>query len=368
MEMARERGSVMQRLFVVAIALALLGGCQEGPPASLRPKLAEGPMLPWIDVHAHVIIRGQVQRDSDAVASANSALGDHGLAGMLLMSPPQPTQGRSLSDLVAAARSRPAAIGFLGGGDTLNPMIQAAAREAEISPDTRQRFVDEARRIVASGAVGFGEMTAHHLSIRPGHPYESVPADHPLFRALAAIAGETGLPIDLHLDLVASAMRLPEGFSALSNPSWLEENLSAFERLLAHDRRATIVWAHAGSDQLGHWTPELSRQLLARHANLFMSLRLGPGRVPANHPLLPDGSAITPRWLALFQDYPDRFVIGADQFFSVSERGSPAEAFTLMAPLVRARTQAFLRALPPEIARKIGLENARRLYGVKFAE
>jgi len=349
------------RFTALACSLVFVASCQDPGPSRLRPTLDAGAMRPWIDVHAHLIVRGQVHRDADAVARAYATLGDNGLAGMLLMSPPLPVPGRSLPDLIAAERGRPGKIGFLGGGDTLNPMIQAASREERPAPDIRERFVIEARRIAASGAVGFGEITAHHLSLRPGHPYESVPADHPLFLALADVAAETGLPIDLHLDLVARPMRLPEAISTATNPVELRENLAAFERLLAHDRRARFVWAHAGSDQLGHWTPEISRRLLGDHPNLHMSLRLMPGRFPANHPLQPGGT-IAPPWLEVFEAYPDRFVIGADQFFIANEPGSPADAFARLAPIARERTQAFLRALSPQLARQIGVDNARRLY------
>ena len=345
---------------IVALAILLVGCGETGTALPPAPR-TEGTDRPRIDVHAHAIVRGQANRDAEAVSRAFAALGDHGLRAMLLMPPPQPTVGRALPELVAAARSRPREIGFLAGGDTLNPMIHASRADASAGTELREDFAAEARRLLSLGAKGFGEITAHHVSIRPGHPYESVPADHPLLLLLADIAAEARVPIEFHFDVVTLRLPRPDGLQP-TNPSTFEPNLAAFERLLAHNRNARIVWAHAGSDVLGHWTPELAGRMLGDHPNLAMSLRLAPGRAPENHTLLPGNAGITPRWLEVFEKHPDRFVIGADQFFAAGEQGSPAEAFARLAPMVRQRTQAFLRALPPDLARNFGVENAVRLY------
>ena len=37
-----------------------------------------------------------------------------------------------------------------------------------------------ADEVIDAGAVGFGEMASLHISAADGHPYEFVPADHPL--------------------------------------------------------------------------------------------------------------------------------------------------------------------------------------------
>lgn len=93
--------------------------------------------------------------------------------------------------------------------------------------------------------------------------------------------------IDLHFDVVVEDIRAPEWLASPPNPASFRANLPGFERLLAHNRGARIVWAHAGSDMLGGWTVDLSRRLLAAHPNLFMSIRMAPGHAPANHPLTP---------------------------------------------------------------------------------
>jgi len=156
-------------------------------------------------------------------------------------------------------------------------------------------------------------------------------------------------------------MKAP-GWLTPPNPASFQANLAAFERLLAHNRNARIVWAHAGSDMLGQWTVSLSRMLVAKHPNLFMSLRMVPGRAPQNHPLTPNDQ-IKPEWRQLLNDFPDRFVIGGDQFFvSPGQRGGHAVTVSQRSGVMRQRINMFLAALPESLARKIGYENAIRIY------
>jgi uncharacterized protein (TIGR03067 family) len=330
------------------------------PSSRSGPELG-GDVSRWIDVHTHLIgDRGDYR---GAVAAALAAMDDAGIEKIVVMPPPHVSGGRTW-DLeaflpVLAPRAR---FAFLGGGGTLNPMIQDTKPEA-VDEAVRRRFEARAEEIMKHGAAGFGEITAHHLSHMSGHPYESVDADHPLLRLLADVAARHGAVIDFHFDVVAEDMNAPAWLASPPNPPTLRANLPAFERLLAHNRRARIVWAHAGSDMLGWWTADLSRRLLSKHANLFMSLRLAPGRAPQNSAYTRDG-VVRPEWLALFRDFPDRFVLGGDQFFvSPTMRGEgPGVTFSQRAPLMRQRSRAFLAALPPDLARRIGADNAIRLY------
>jgi hypothetical protein len=171
---------------------------------------------------------------------------------------------------------------------------------------------------------------------------------------------------------IGSAVRIAKNFGIelvrLVQPAifdaWRIEGIAhstadVIERITIHDTLAAAI-----ADC--HWTVALSRRLLGKHPNLYMSLRLTPGRAPQNHPLTPFRE-IKPEWLSLLQDFPDRFVIGGDQFIaSPAIRGrGPGMAFAQMSPIVRERTRAFLNALPPDLARKIGYENAVRLYKLK---
>jgi hypothetical protein len=345
---------------VRAWALAALIACGQA--------VAQIPAL--IDVHAHLVGRGgNVEDYPGAVRAAVSAMNDSGIRVAVIMPPPQTPDIRQQYDFaqfLPALREHPGRFAFLGGGGSLN-VILARTGDAAPSAAMLADFERRAEAIIAAGAAGFGEIAAHHLSLTTGHPYQWTSPDHLLFLKLAEVAGRHEAVIELHLDLVPADMETPHLRSG-ANPQRLRANLAAFERLLAHDRRARIVWAHAGSDPLGFRTPQLSRELMARHANLYMSLRF-PARMPRGAPGEPqhaiDGDLrASSAWVALVSEFPDRFMLGGDQFFpSPALRGSgPGMEFAQLAPRQREMTRAFLAALPPGVARRVAVENARRLY------
>jgi predicted TIM-barrel fold metal-dependent hydrolase len=285
-----------------------------------------------------------------------------GIVVSVLLPPPQsPEQVRGYDyNLFRTSLAKyPGRFSWLGGGRILNQMIQAHARRSPVN-SVLEEFERRATEIIERGAAGFGEITAHHYSYRHDHPYESVPADSPLLLLLADIAARHDAVIDFHFDPVVRPTRLPAWMPSPPNPPSVESNIRAFERLVAHNARAKFVWAHMGSDPLGHWTPELSRELLEKYPNLNMSIRLG--KLPSQS--FDPGWSIDKEWLRLFNDYPDRFVIGGDQFIVSTgfKGGGPGIAFSEHAQATRERTRDFLLKLPPHLRHKFAVENAVRLY------
>jgi predicted TIM-barrel fold metal-dependent hydrolase len=141
----------------------------------------------------------------------------------------------------------------------------------------------------------------------------------------------------------------------LPNPPQLHANIAAFERLLAHNPRAKIVWAHQGWDNTGYRTPELSRRLLQAHPNLYLELKIDPLGPGLNSPLSGGATGVLkPEWRRLFEAFPDRFVIGSDQHFPMPDNGPQ-------------RWQAIVtlfNQLSPDLRRSIGTENATRIFNL----
>ena len=80
--------------------------------------------------------------------------------------------------------------------------------------------------------------------------------------------------------------------------------------------------------------------------------------------MLPPRGPVNGDWLSLLADYPERFVLGSDSFV-VADRFSGPQAPRIFAQRTAAQRQGIRRLLdllPPELARKIGHENAQRLY------
>jgi len=335
---------------------------------------------PWIDTHIHLLPGPPERADYAAtIGVALSAMNESGIRAAVVMPPPF-VKGMAVHDwrdFAALLRQYPGRFAFLGGGGTLNVMLHDPANA---KPDTAQfaEFERIAMAILAAGASGFGEIAVHHLSYMQGHPYEWVAPDHPFLLLLADLAAQHRVVLDLHLDLVISEMAPPPRFKG-ENPVNLRENAAAFERLLAHNREARIIWAHAGSHPLPSLVPALARDLLARHPNLYMSLRMPVGSFPKP---TGDGAAKAPpnfvvgadwvvnlEWLRLLQEFPDRFVIGNDQFIANPALSGPGPGlrFAQWAASSRELTQGLLKQLPADLSRRIGTENAVRLYRLEVA-
>jgi predicted TIM-barrel fold metal-dependent hydrolase len=319
-----------------------------GPQQTAGEKAAppDKALTPYVEAHTHF----EAKDPEGSVRAAVAAIERQNAAMVLLQMPPDTFDhpGHYDAEVVLAAAKPHPEIGVLGGGGTLNAMIIQAAASGDVSADLKKKFKDRAEELLREGVIGFGEMTAEHYS--GVTPYQYAPADHPLYLLLADIAAEHGVPIDLHMEAVPEDMAVPPSVKVPPNPPRLRANIAAFERLLAHNPRAKIIWAHAGADGTGHRTPELCRRLLRAHANLVMEIKTDPKTQGMNYPLA-DGK-IKPDWLALFKEFPDRFVIGSDQHYP-----EPEGAEQRWQEAVRLFNQ-----LPADVRRKIGTENVARIY------
>lgn len=350
---------------LAALACAGTGPGDRGTGTRPRPHGKIG-HLRFIDVHNHLLIHygppSSGQMDTEGAARvALAEMERAGMSRMIILPPPfSPDHpGRyTYEALLPAVRNYPDRFSFMGGGGTLNPLIQQAVRDGTVTSALRAKFEKTAAAILAQGGVGFGEITAEHLSFDPQHPYEWAPPDHPLFLLLSDIAGRHGVVIDLHMEAVPEDMELPKRrrLQSPNNPRLLRENIRGLERLLAHNRTAKIIWAHAGWCNTGRRTASLTAQLLERHSNLYMSFKLRPDSLEETRPLTED-RRMKPEWLDLIRAYPDRFLIGSDRFFSTPKgqgrSGGPREG---------PGAERLLPLLPPELAQKVGVENAVRTF------
>lgn len=116
----------------------------------------------------------------------------------------------------------------------------------------------------------------------------------------------------------------------------------AVEILMRHNPRARIIWAHTGFGLGG----DRVAAMLAKYPKLWGELSYRSGIV--------DGSGkLTPEWRALFERYPDRFLLGSDTW--VPERWASYGE-------IMAGYRGWLAQLPPTAAKQIAHGNARALF------
>jgi predicted TIM-barrel fold metal-dependent hydrolase len=366
--MEKKTSTALTAILLTGLLLPVLMAWAESPIDSpSQPVMEKGG---YIDVHNHLFgmtgkggIFGRSTDYPGAVRAAISLM-DSLNVRMAIVMPPPFTEGQrdifEADEFLSVIRHYPGRFAFMGGGGSLNVMIQKAVKSGKTDPDVKKRFAEQAEKIIALGAVGFGEMTAEHFPLHSMHPYETAPPDHPLFLILADIAARHDVPIDLHMEAVPHDMPLPDidRVKSGNNPSSLKANIPALERLLSYNPKVRIIWAHAGWDNTGYRTLKLMDDLLNRHPNLYMTMKFGGDSVEENRSLA-SGKRLKTEWLELMKKHPDRFMMGTDQFFTPplsdirrkAGRGEPVKAF--------------FSQLPPDLVSKIGVENPIRIFKLK---
>ncbi|MFY7958794.1 MAG: amidohydrolase family protein [Elsteraceae bacterium] len=141
-------------------------------------------------------------------------------------------------------------------------------------------------------------------------------ADLPVVRRMVQMAKERGLFLHLHGDA------------------------EAVERVFAQDPSARILWAHSGFDR-----PENVRATLQRHAKLWADLAFRTDHA--------SGGVVDPAWRALFEAFPDRFMVGTDTF--TPERWHYVVDHA-------AYTRKWLADLPTELAERIAYRNGEAFF------
>ena len=106
---------------------------------------------------------------------------------------------------------------------------------------------------------------------------------------------------------------------------------------------ARVLWAHSGFDR-----PEEVRETLSRHPRLWADL--------AYRSDMASGEALDPAWRKLFEDFPDRFMVGTDTF--------APERWYYVGPHAKF-SRSWLAELPDELARKIAYDNAAAMLGLQ---
>ncbi|MDP3715248.1 MAG: amidohydrolase family protein [Burkholderiales bacterium] len=316
---------------------------------------------PFIDTQAQFEI-GVSTRNYVEISDAIVAEMDKwGVRMTLLVPPPQPSQARfrqDIEDYLPVLKKHPGRFAALGGGGSINRMILESDPQ-RVGDGERRALRARVGEILAAGAVGLGEVTSAHFSLPKmfqGHAYSATAPDHPLLLELADIAAERNVPIDIHFDVVPRDMPVPAHLANALNPAQLKANLPQFERFVAHNRKASIVWSHAGSDPGRQRSVEMMQDLLARHPNLYMSIRPNlTGPLPTV--VLDSQGALKAEWRKLFLEFPDRFMMQTDAFYRL---GTPIVQFGGVRAMEFGR--ALLDQLPDEVAAKIGHANAQRLY------
>ncbi len=117
-------------------------------------------------------------------------------------------------------------------------------------------------------------------------------------------------------------------------------DVEAIERIFKTNPDALVLWAHSGFE-----SPASIARLLGRYPNLWTDLAF---RYEHEHNGMVDSD-----WQALFEQFPDRFVLGTDTY-------TPDRWYYVVEQADWSRT--WLNTLPGDLADKIAFGNAEALF------
>jgi hypothetical protein len=142
----------------------------------------------------------------------------------------------------------------------------------------------------------------------------------PVFREILALASQHSLPVLFHGDA------------------------EVVDQIFTWHPELVVIWAHLGTKP----EPDLLRIMLRRYPqNLYIDTSVRDERI------LVDG-LIMPAFHQLFMDYPDRFLVAIDTFYTPRWQALGDVATSI---------RAWLTQLPESVAQKLAHDNARQLFG-----
>jgi predicted TIM-barrel fold metal-dependent hydrolase len=299
---------------------------------------------PLFDTHAHLDPDGS--HDVAMPSMVRDAMELAKVDRLILLPTPNAGRTRSIDTVIARMRElRDAShgdIALLCGGELTDWMNAAlfAPGEAETA-----RRMERLAAEVKAGCAGVGEIGFRHYDkTRMGAQWViALPAGYPPLLAIARTAALARVPLDLHAEPVE-----PDGKRHES------EVFGTIGLMLQGNPELRLILAHTAMTNARN-----ARALLAAYPTLMMNVNFAKHRHGMWQGLEPVSDAsgrLYTDWAALFEEMPERFMVGSDMFFS--RVGDPEDDYRRRIRNVR----RCLGSLAPQAARRIAYENAARVY------
>jgi hypothetical protein len=330
----------------------------------------------YVDVHTHIIPAGM------SLEEIIKNMDIEGIDTMIIMETPTAIyRETSQADygIPSAAEKYPERFVALYGGEAIT-LLDSVVKKGSYTKSEEERYTTLLEDAMKSGKYnGFGEVALRHVSLGGEGADVTIPGDHPWMFIMSDIAAKYDVPIDVHMDVETG-----------------DEGIAGLENLLDYNKNTKIVWSHTAWSRNNYksGSVESMRQLLERHPNLYSSIKIqtetefmdgslgmtqpssgsgtkqqsqkGTGSGTKQQPSAGTGSdttqqpsqgtsmTINSEWLALFKDYPNRFMIGSD-----IKPGERDDEFKY----VKAHRK-FLEQLPSEILKAFERDNAKEIFKI----
>ena len=149
---------------LVALVAACISLGWHAPAAAQEAVKAKAP---YIDAHVHLD-----DRSPAGVQSMLETISRQNVKKIFVLVPPYTADDPANYDtepLLAIAKQHPDKLAVVGGGGTLNAMLQQAMTPGNAGPEVQRKFKARAEELVKLGVIGFGEITTEHFPppVRP---------------------------------------------------------------------------------------------------------------------------------------------------------------------------------------------------------
>ena len=188
---------------------------------------------------------------------------------------------------------------------------------------------------------GIGEILTRHDDLTALTYGEQARANHMALDAVYNFAAEHDLPVTMHSDISSVWIK---------QPLYLHE----MEKAVKEHPETRFIWAHAGASRrvVVPTLVSVIRTMLKTYPNLWVDLSW----VVYPNYVAPDGKP-DKEWVALVEDFPDRFMIGTDLVGHFDDYTKTIRSYYV-----------FLDALSPETAQLVANENFLKILPLKVRE
>lgn len=287
----------------------------------------------YIDVHTHIIPAGM------SIEEIIQNMDKEGIDTMVIMETPTAIyKGTPQADygIPGAAQNYPSRFIVLYGGEAID-LLDSVVNRGSYTPAEEKKYIALIEDAMKTGKYrGFGEIALRHVSSDDKGANVTVPGNHPWMFIMSDIAAKYNVPIDIHMDIVEGE----------------DSGIAGLEKLLDHNKKTKIIWSHTAWSRTDSEssTVELIRGLMEKHPNLYSTIK-----IQTETAFLDDANKIKSDWLALFRDYPDRFMIGSD-----IKPGERPNEFKFVKAHIK-----FLEQLPSDILKQFERENAKKVFQIE---
>ncbi len=307
---------------------------------------------PLIDVHAHLypplkrdagmgdIDRLQLEQILDMLQVLE-------VERIFLM--PTPNDGiRRNQELGGVRRSmirsmNPQRVRLFGGSNYITTWLHRAFHEGYTSSALRRRLDMLSREIDSGEISGVGELAIYHFN--KGYGKQHVLSFSPDFKPwleIVDLIARRGMWMDLHVEPVD-----PQG------KSYERQAFGGLELLYRRHPDLKLIYSHTAMTCAVN-----VRRMLACYPQLVMSIKIEPRHDKWRNlaPVVNTRGEVYQDWAMLFEEQPERFMIGTD--FHFGRKGVDIRKYKQRVKKVR----QILGALRPQAADLIASGNARRLF------